>query len=62
MKIALCSKGTFSLELGATKNRVEIAESLKKLGWDTTLIDNKKTKGLYSPPVGGGGAEFFHAF
>jgi glycosyltransferase involved in cell wall biosynthesis len=41
MKIALCSKGTFSLELGATKNRVEIAESLKKLGWETTLIDNK---------------------
>jgi glycosyltransferase involved in cell wall biosynthesis len=40
MKIALCSKGTFSLQFGATKNRIELAESLKKLNWETTLVDN----------------------
>lgn len=41
MKIALCSKGNFSLEKGFTKNRIELAESLKKLGWETVLVDKK---------------------
>jgi len=41
MKIAMCSKGVFSLELGATKNRIELAEGLKKMGWEATLIDKQ---------------------
>lgn len=42
MKIALCSKGNFSLEKGFTKNRIELAESLEKLGWETVLVDKQK--------------------
>jgi glycosyltransferase involved in cell wall biosynthesis len=42
MKIALCSKGAFSLEIGATKNRIELGDSLAKLGWETELIDSRK--------------------
>lgn len=42
MKIALCSKGNFSLEKGFTKNRIELAESLQKLGWETILVDKNK--------------------
>jgi len=41
MRIALCSKGNFSLEKGFTKNRIELAESLEKLGWISTLSINK---------------------
>jgi len=41
MRIALCSKGNFSLEKGFTKNRIELAESLEKLGWETTLVDKQ---------------------
>lgn len=41
MKIALCSKGNFSLEKGFTKNRIELAESLQKLGWETLLVDKE---------------------
>src|SRR5690554_5916915 len=41
MKIALCSKGNFSLEKGFTKNRIELAESLEKLGWETLLVDKQ---------------------
>jgi len=41
MKIALCSKGNFSLEKGFTKNRIELAESLQKLGWKTVLVDKQ---------------------
>ncbi|WPP52904.1 glycosyltransferase family 4 protein [Catalinimonas niigatensis] len=41
MKIALCSKGNFSLEKGFTKNRIELAEGLRKLGWETLLIDKQ---------------------
>lgn len=41
MKIALCSKGNFSLEKGFTKNRIELAESLQKFGWETVLVDKK---------------------
>lgn len=37
----MCSKGTFSLELGATKNRIELAEGLMKLGWEAELIGNE---------------------
>lgn len=46
MKIALCSKGNFSLEKGFTKNRIELAESLRKLGWETVLVD----KGMLGIP------------
>jgi len=42
MKIALCSKGAFSLELGATKNRIELGDSLNQLGWETDFIDGIK--------------------
>ena len=42
MKIALCSKGNFSLEKGFTKNRVELAECLENLGWETTLVGKEK--------------------
>jgi len=42
MKIALCSKGNFSLEKGFTKNRIELAECLEKLGWETTLVGKEK--------------------
>ncbi len=38
----MCSKGNFSLEKGFTKNRIELAESLQKLGWETLLVDKKK--------------------
>ncbi|RKS53951.1 glycosyltransferase involved in cell wall biosynthesis [Gillisia mitskevichiae] len=41
MKIALCSKGNFSLEKGFTKNRIELAQGLEGLGWNTTLVDKK---------------------
>lgn len=41
MRIALCSKGNFSLEKGFTKNRLELAESLEKVGWETVLVDKK---------------------
>lgn len=41
MKIAFCSKGNFYLEKGFTKNRIELAESLRRLGWDTVLVDKK---------------------
>lgn len=41
MRIALCSKGNFSLEKGFTKNRIELAEGLEKLGWSPTLVDKK---------------------
>jgi glycosyltransferase involved in cell wall biosynthesis len=41
MKIALCAKGTFSLEFGSTKNRIELADGLRKLGWETFLIDKE---------------------
>jgi len=41
MKIALCSKGNFSLEKGFTKNRIELAESLEMLGWQTVLVDKQ---------------------
>ena len=37
----MCSQGTFSLEIGATKNRIELGESLAKLGWETTLVSNE---------------------
>ncbi|WP_010232530.1 glycosyltransferase family 4 protein [Gillisia marina] len=42
MKIALCSKGNFSLEKGFTKNRIELAEALHKLGWETVMVDKQK--------------------
>lgn len=42
MKIALCSKGNFSLEKGFTKNRLELAECLQNLGWETTLVGKEK--------------------
>lgn len=38
MKIALCIKGNFSLEKGCTKNRVELAESLSKRGWEPSMV------------------------
>ncbi|MEJ8800541.1 glycosyltransferase family 4 protein [Pontibacter sp. H249] len=41
MRIALCSKGNFSLEKGFTKNRIELADSLQKLGWETVLVDKQ---------------------
>lgn len=39
MKIAFFSPKPFSKKLGATKNRIELAESLEVLGWETVLID-----------------------
>lgn len=45
MKIALCTRGNPSLEKGSSKNRIELAESLKKRGWETTLV-SKRTLGL----------------
>ncbi|MBT0812298.1 glycosyltransferase family 4 protein [Litoribacter ruber] len=41
MKIAFCSRGKFSLEKGSTKNRIELSESLRSLGWDTVLVDKQ---------------------
>jgi glycosyltransferase involved in cell wall biosynthesis len=40
MKIALFSLGSMSLKLGATKNRIELADALRKQGWDTSLISS----------------------
>ena len=39
MKIALCSKEIFSLEKDYTKNRIELAQRLQKLGWETILVE-----------------------
>jgi glycosyltransferase involved in cell wall biosynthesis len=39
MNIAFFSEGPFSKTLGASKNRIELAESLSELGWETELID-----------------------
>ncbi|MBK1441654.1 glycosyltransferase [Parapedobacter sp. ISTM3] len=41
MKIAFFSPIPFSKKLGATKNRLELAEALRELGWSTDLIDSK---------------------
>jgi glycosyltransferase involved in cell wall biosynthesis len=38
MKIALFSPAIISLKLGATKNRIELADALEKQGWETFLI------------------------
>lgn len=53
MKIAFFSPVPYSKKLGATKNRIELAESLQKLGWEAFLIgydelglDNKKMDAL----------------
>lgn len=40
MKIGLFSPKPFSLKLGATKNRVELAEALTELGWECEIIDS----------------------
>lgn len=44
MKIAFFSPKPFSYKLGATKNRIELAESLKILGWETYLITSDQVK------------------
>lgn len=44
MKIAFFSPKPFSYKLGATKNRLELAENLEKLGWETYLIDRDQVK------------------
>lgn len=44
MKIAFFSPKPFSFKLGATKNRMELAENLEKLGWEAYLIDRKQLK------------------
>jgi glycosyltransferase involved in cell wall biosynthesis len=41
MRIALCSKGDFSLEKGYTKNRIELSDSLQRLEWETLLVDRQ---------------------
>ncbi|KGO87436.1 hypothetical protein Q765_07155 [Flavobacterium rivuli WB 3.3-2 = DSM 21788] len=38
MKIGLFTPGIISLKLGAVKNRIELAESLKNYGWETHLM------------------------
>lgn len=38
MKIGLFSPVPFSLKLGATKNRVELAEALTELGWECDIV------------------------
>ncbi|SKB98360.1 Glycosyltransferase involved in cell wall bisynthesis [Parapedobacter luteus] len=40
MKIALFSPGIISPKFGATKNRIELAEALTKLGWQTSVMGN----------------------
>lgn len=44
MKIAFFSPKPFSKKLGATKNRIELAESLQRLGWKTFLIESEEIK------------------
>jgi len=50
MKIGLFSPGAVSLKLGAVKNRIELAESLTKLGWEATVLANLEI-GLTSTKV-----------
>lgn len=42
MKIAFFSPKPFCKQLGATKNRIELAETLETLGWSTFLISRDK--------------------
>ncbi|MFN6946690.1 MAG: glycosyltransferase family 4 protein [Cytophagaceae bacterium] len=42
MKIAFFSHKPFSEKLGATKNRIELANGLSKLGWKVELIDKNR--------------------
>ena len=42
MKIAFFSPKPFSPQLGATKNRIEMAAALEVLGWSTFLIDSEE--------------------
>lgn len=41
LKIALFSKGKPSLELGATKNRIELAKALINLGWEVKILGSE---------------------
>ncbi|WP_028295712.1 glycosyltransferase family 4 protein [Olivibacter sitiensis] len=50
MKIALIAPGIVSLRFGATKNRIELAASLKKYGWETDVMGNLEI-GLEQPRV-----------
>lgn len=45
MKIAFFSPKPFSYKLGATKNRMELAGNLEKLGWETHLVDKDQVMG-----------------
>lgn len=42
MKIALFSKGKPSFELGATKNRLELAKILSEMGWEVSIFGSEE--------------------